>query len=165
MASTDRHRTDPGKPQKACLDPNPSFSDADVRPEAAAAGTPAAGNDASPILSMSTQRLLWQRTSTEVSALVTDAETEASVDRPVTEHLALAARVVLAELEERTWRRWPAAETARTAGATRAEINPGRCDRRGPARLEHPTALSRKTGLGLVAADHRHPAIPEGTQR
>ena len=165
MASTNRHRTTRGKPQKAYLDPNPSFSDADVRPAEAAAGTPAAGNDACPVLSVSTQRLLSNRTSTEITALATDAEPDVVAGRPVTEHRARAARVALAELAERTCRRWPATETARKPGAISAENDTAMGWRPGHVRLEHPTALSQKTGLGLLAADHRHPAIPEGTQR
>jgi hypothetical protein len=115
---------------------------------------------------VSTQRLLSNRTSTEpITALVTDAEPDVVAGRPVTEHRARAARVALAELAERTCRRWPATETARKAGATSAENDTAMGWRPGQANLEHPTALSQKAGLGLVAADHRHLAIPEGTQR
>jgi hypothetical protein len=131
--------------------------------DAARTSIPAAANDTASEPSVSQQEPLWRRASTEVLALVIDAEIAALLRRPIAKDQALVALAPRQELADRMRRhRWLAIETARAVGATWDEIDTALGYRPGLARREHQTALSRQKSLGLVVTDRHDPGTPEG---
>jgi hypothetical protein len=136
----------------------------EVRPDAEASnpGALPAANDHPPVPTVNEQPALWKRSSAEVLALVTDADMDALVGRPLTKDRALAALAARAELAERMRRRWLAIETARAAGATWDQIDTALGYPPGRTRRQYHRVLSRQKKLGLVAVDRRDPGIPQG---
>ena len=109
---------------------------------------------------------LWKRASTEVLALVIDAEVDALQGRTIAKCRTLAALAASQELAERVHRhRWLAGETARAAGATWDEIDTALHYQPGRARSEYEAALSRQKRFGLVAPDRHDPGPPQEPQR
>lgn len=100
--------------------------------------------------------------STDVLAVVVDAELAHFLGKGPTKDQALLALAARRKLEDRMRRhRWLAMETARKVGATWAEVAAAAGMEPNDARRLYETTLAGQKSLGLADPAHRDPRVPE----
>jgi hypothetical protein len=108
------------------------------------------------------QKPLWQRASSDLLAIVVDAELARQMGDTVDKPQAVEALAARHELADRMRRHgWLAIEAARSAGASWAEIDTVLGAKAGTARRRYEVTLARQKALGLAEPDRHDPGTPE----